>query len=90
MTDEPLSARASLGRGAHQDAPRWLARTGHLTSTVPPLLHLPPELTLVETDLWRELRGLTGSILSRRAGQMRVNRPELVEAHGRSTRSSAG
>ena len=59
----------------------------------------------METDLGRELRGLAGSILSKRAGRgylgylhgqrerllgtrghLRVNRPELVEAHGFDTK----
>ena len=80
-----------------------LAVKGHPTVLL--LLFVPPELTLVETDLGRELRGLTGSILSKRAGrgylgylhgqrerllgtrgQMRVNRPELIEAHGFDTK----
>ena len=80
-----------------------LALKGHPTVLL--LLFCPPELTHVETDLGRELRGLTGAILSRRAGrgyrgylggqrerllgsrgQKRVNRPELVEAHGYDTK----
>jgi predicted nucleotidyltransferase len=80
-----------------------LALKGHPTVLL--LLFVPPELTLVETDLGRELRALTGSIVSRRAGrgylgylhgqrerllgtrgQMNVNRPELVEAHGFDTK----
>src|SRR3984893_4860572 len=80
-----------------------LALKGHPTVLL--LLFVPPELTLVETDLGRELRALGGSILSKRAGrgylgylggqrerlmgsrgQKRVNRPELVEAHGFDTK----
>jgi uncharacterized protein len=80
-----------------------LGLKGHPTVLL--LLFVPPELTLVETELGRELRGLTGAILSRRAGrgylgylhgqrerllgtrgQKRVNRPELVEAHGFDTK----
>jgi predicted nucleotidyltransferase len=80
-----------------------LALKGHPTVLL--LLFVPTELTLVETGLGRELRGLTGSILSKRAGrgylgylhgqrerligtrgQKRVNRPELVEAHGFDTK----
>jgi predicted nucleotidyltransferase len=80
-----------------------LALKGHPTVLL--LLFAPSELTLVETDLGRELRGLTGSILSKRAGRgylgylhgqrgrllgtrggKRVNRPELVEAHGYDTK----
>jgi predicted nucleotidyltransferase len=80
-----------------------LALKGHPTVLL--LLFVPPELTLVETDLGRELRALSGSILSKRAGrgylgylggqrerlmgsrgQKRVNRPELVEAHGFDTK----
>src|SRR3954462_13783540 len=44
-----------------------LALKGHPTVLL--LLFVPPELTLVETELGRELRGLTGAILSRRAGR---------------------
>jgi hemolysin III len=44
-----------------------LALTGHPTVLL--LLFVPPELTLVESGLGRELRGLTGAILSRRAGR---------------------
>jgi hypothetical protein len=80
-----------------------LALKGHPTVLL--LLFVPPELTVVETELGRELRALTGAILSRRAGrgylgylhgqrerllgsrgQKRVNRPELVEAHGFDTK----
>jgi uncharacterized protein len=80
-----------------------LALKGHPTVLL--LLFVPPELTVVETDLGRELRRMTGAILSRRAGrgylgylggqrerllgtrgQKRVNRPELVEAHGFDTK----
>lgn len=80
-----------------------LALKGHPTVLL--LLFVPPELTLVETELGTELRGLRGAILSKRAGrgylgylggqrerllgtrgQKRVNRPELVEAHGFDTK----
>ncbi len=80
-----------------------LALKGHPTVLL--MLFVPPELTHVETELGRELRGLTAAILSKRAGrgylgylhgqrerlmgtrgQMRVNRPELVEAHGFDTK----
>src|SRR5215471_117062 len=80
-----------------------LALKGHPTVLL--LLFVPPELTLVETELGHELRGLTRALLSKRAGrgylgylhgqrerllgtrgQMRVNRPELVEAHGFDTK----
>ena len=44
-----------------------LALKGHPTVLL--LLFVPPELTLVETELGRELRGLTGAILSKRAGR---------------------
>src|SRR5262245_65351033 len=44
-----------------------LALKGHPTVLL--MLFVPPELTLVETELGRELRGLTGAILSRRAGR---------------------
>jgi uncharacterized protein len=44
-----------------------LALKGHPTVLL--LLFVPPELTVVETDLGRELRGMTGAILSRRAGR---------------------
>lgn len=69
------------------------------------LLFVPDELTLVKTDLGRELQELRPAILSRRAGrgylgylraqkerllgsrgQKRVNRPELVAAHGYDTK----
>jgi hypothetical protein len=43
-----------------------LALEGHPTVL---LLFVPPELTLVETELGRELRGLTGASLSRCAGR---------------------
>jgi predicted nucleotidyltransferase len=80
-----------------------LALKGHPTVLL--LLFVPPELTLVETELGRELRTLTPAILSKHAGraylgylrsqrehmigsrsQRRVNRPELVEAHGFDTK----
>lgn len=80
-----------------------LALKGHPTVLL--LLFVPDELTLVETDEGRSLRGLAPALLSRRAGrgylgylrgqkerlvgtrgQMRVNRPELVEAHGFDTK----
>jgi predicted nucleotidyltransferase len=80
-----------------------LALKGHPTVLL--MLFVPPELTHVETDLGRELRRLTGAILSKRAGrgylgylsgqrerlmgtrgQKRVNRPELVDAHGFDTK----
>jgi hypothetical protein len=80
-----------------------LALKGHPTVLL--LLFVPPELTLVETELGAELRGLLGAILSKQAGrgylgylggqrerllgtrgQKRVNRPELVEAHGFDTK----
>jgi len=80
-----------------------LALKGHATVLL--LLFVPPELTLVETDLGRQLRSLTPAVLSKRAGrgylgylrgqrerllgtrgQKRVNRPELVEAHGFDTK----
>src|ERR671935_213027 len=51
-------------RGAPAGAPSDERRT-----RMHRLLFVPPELTLVETDLGRELRGLTGSILSKRAGR---------------------
>lgn len=44
-----------------------LALKGHPTVLL--MLYVPPELTLVETDLGRELRELSGAILSRRAGR---------------------
>jgi predicted nucleotidyltransferase len=44
-----------------------LALKGHPTVLL--LLFVPPELTLVETDLGRELRALTPAILSKRAGR---------------------
>jgi hypothetical protein len=69
------------------------------------LLFVPPELTLVETELGRELRALAPAVLSKCAGRgylgylhgqrerlvgtrggKRVNRPELVEAHGFDTK----
>jgi hypothetical protein len=43
-----------------------LALKGHPTVLL--LLFVPPELTTVETELGRELRGLAGAILSNRAG----------------------
>ena len=80
-----------------------LALKGHPTILL--LLFVPPELTLVETELGRELRALAPAIVSRRAGrgylgylrgqrerllgtrgQKRVNRPELVDAHGYDTK----
>jgi len=80
-----------------------LALKGHPTVLL--LLFVPPELTLVETELGRELRELAPAILSKRAGRgylgylhgqrerllgtrggKRVNRPELVEAHGFDTK----
>jgi hypothetical protein len=80
-----------------------LALKGHPTVLL--LQFVPPELTLVETDLGLELRALTPAILSRRAGRgylgylhgqreqlvgtrkgKRVNRPELLEAHGYDTK----
>jgi len=80
-----------------------LALKGHPTVLL--LLFVPPELTLVETELGRELPELTPALLSKRAGrgylgylhgqrerlvgsrgQKRVNRPELVEAHGFDTK----
>ena len=80
-----------------------LALKGHPTVLL--LLFVPDELTLVETELGSELRGLRPAILSARAGrgylgylrgqkerllgtrgQKRVNRPELVEAHGFDTK----
>src|SRR4029079_16607477 len=76
-----------------------LALKGHPTVLL--LLFVPPEQTVVETDLGRELRALAPALVSKRAGrgylgylggqrekllgtrgQKRVNRPELVEAHG--------
>ena len=59
------------------------------------LLFVPDELTLVETEVGQRLRQLRPAILSKRAGrgylgylrgQKRVNRPELVEAHGFDTK----
>jgi predicted nucleotidyltransferase len=44
-----------------------LALKGHPTVLL--LLFVPAELTVVETALGRELRGLTGAILSKRAGR---------------------
>jgi predicted nucleotidyltransferase len=44
-----------------------LALKGHPTVLL--MLFVPPELTLVETEIGRELRALTGSILSKRAGR---------------------
>jgi uncharacterized protein len=44
-----------------------LALKGHPTVLL--LLFVPDELTLVETELGHELRGLTGAILSKRAGR---------------------
>jgi hypothetical protein len=80
-----------------------LALKGHPTILL--LLFVPDALTLVETDLGKELRELRPALLSRRAGrgylgylggqkerllgsrgQKRVNRPELVEAHGFDTK----
>lgn len=80
-----------------------LALKGHPTILL--LLFVPEELTLVETELGRELRELRPALLSQRAGrgylgylrgqkerllgtrgQKRVNRPELVEAHGFDTK----
>jgi hypothetical protein len=80
-----------------------LALKGHPTILL--LLFVPEELTLVETELGRELRELRAAVLSQRAGrgylgylrgqkerllgtrgQKRVNRPELVEAHGFDTK----
>jgi uncharacterized protein len=80
-----------------------LALKGHPTILL--LLFVPDELTLLETELGKELRELRPALLSRRAGrgylgylggqkerllgspgQTRVNRPELVEAHGFDTK----
>lgn len=80
-----------------------LALKGHPTILL--LLFVPAELTLVETELGRELRELRPALLSRRAGrgylgylrgqkerllgtrgQKRVNRPELIQAHGFDTK----
>lgn len=80
-----------------------LALKGHPTILL--LLFVPPELTLVETELGKELRELRSALLSQRAGrgylgylrgqkerllgtrgQKRVNRPELVDAHGFDTK----
>jgi predicted nucleotidyltransferase len=80
-----------------------LALKGHPTVLL--LLFIPPGLTLVETELGRELRALAPAVVSRRAGRgylgylhgqrgrlvgtrggKRVNRPELVEAHGFDTK----
>jgi uncharacterized protein len=44
-----------------------LALKGHPTVLL--MLFVPPELTLVETEIGRELRAQTGSILSKRAGR---------------------
>jgi uncharacterized protein len=80
-----------------------LALKGHPTVLL--VLFVPAELTLVETELGRELRELSPAILSKRAGRgylgnvhgqreqlvgtrggKRVNRPELIEAHGFDTK----
>jgi hypothetical protein len=80
-----------------------LAQKGHPTILL--LLFVPEELTLVETELGKELRDLRPALLSRQAGrgylgylrgqkelllctrgQKRVNRPELIEAHGFDTK----
>jgi hypothetical protein len=80
-----------------------LAQKGHPTILL--LLFVPEGLTLVETELGKELRELRPALLSRQAGrgylgylrgqkerllgtrgQKRVNRPELVEAHGFDTK----
>jgi predicted nucleotidyltransferase len=80
-----------------------LALKGHPTVLL--LLFVPDELTLIETELGRQLRALRTAIVSKRAGrgylgylsgqkerlhgtrgQRRVNRPELVEAHGFDTK----
>lgn len=62
-----------------------LALKGHPTVLL--LLFVPGEHTLVETELGRELRGLTGAILSKRAGSgylgyLRGQRDRLLGARG--------
>src|ERR1051326_3975875 len=80
-----------------------LALKGHPTILL--LLFVPAELTIVETEVGKELRELRQALLSQRAGrgylgylrgqkerllgtrgQRRVNRPELVDAHGFDTK----
>ena len=64
-----------------------LALKGHPTILL--LLFVPPELTLVETELGRELRALAPAIVSRRAGRgylgyLRGQRERLLGTRGQS------
>jgi hypothetical protein len=63
-----------------------LAMKGHPTILL--LLFVPRELTLVETELGRELRAMTPALLSRRAGRgylgyLRGQKERMLETRGR-------